>query len=102
MNRTVAKETRDSRKAVMAAGELAVNRRVWRNKRWEEDKTTPFTDPTFSEAMATFLEFYKNENAAYTYKKYAGPASKNLKAFFDESLTSASISNSPSRIRFET
>jgi len=65
---------------------LAVNGKLWKNKRWvlEVQEHALIEDPLFEIAMEMFLQWYKTENAAYTYKKYAEPSSKSLKEFFKD------------------
>jgi integrase len=85
VSRSRAKEIRDQRRTKIAEGELAVDGMVWKNRLWvREVQEVPFEDPLFPDAMQKFLDWYKTENADYTYKKYASPSAKNLKAFFDE------------------
>jgi len=84
MSRTAAQEKRDKRRGDIAAGELAVNGKLWKNKRWVllVQEQALIEDPLFEVAMEKFLQWYKTENAAYTYKNYAEPSSKSLKEFF--------------------
>jgi hypothetical protein len=41
-----------------------------------ETETAVLEDPTFDVAMTKLLEFYKAENADYTYRKTRSPRSK--------------------------
>src|SRR5262249_39827544 len=68
-----------------ASGELVVNGKRWINRRWvTEIVTAAVEDPVFSDAIEKFLDWYKTENADYTYRKYAKPSAKSLKEFFKE------------------
>jgi integrase len=84
MSKTAAQEKRDKRRGDISAGELAVNGKLWRGKRWvsEVQESPIIEDPPFENAMNKFLEWYKTENADYTYRKYAKPSSKSLEEFF--------------------
>jgi len=68
VSRTIAKEIRDRRKGEAAAGKLDVGPKI--------------EDLFFEKAMEKYLEWYKANRGAYTYLKYAMPASKALKASF--------------------
>jgi integrase len=69
VNRTIAKETRDKRIGDAAAGRLEIG--------------TKIEDLLFETAVEKYLEWYGANRGAYTYKKYAVPASKALKTSFD-------------------
>jgi len=85
VSKSRAKELRDKRKGDAADGTLVINGKQWLNRQWvAEVETAAIEDPMFDVAMQKFLDWYKAENAAYTYKKYALTASKNLKAYFDK------------------
>src|SRR5262249_26679291 len=80
ISRTAAQEKRDKRKGDIAAGELAVNGKLWKKKQWvQEIKEDPIIeDLSFDAALDKFLEWYQANRGAYTYLKYATPASKAL------------------------
>jgi len=84
MSKTAAQEKRDKRKGDVAAGELAVNGKLWKNKQWipEIQDAPPVEDPLFETALEKFMAWYKANRGAYTYLKYATPASKALEASF--------------------
>lgn len=69
VSKTIAKETRNRRKTQAADGELQVGPKI--------------DDVPFEKACEVFLEWYKANRGAYTYLKYASPASKALKRSFD-------------------
>ena len=69
VSRTVAKEEVAKRKAAAAEGRLDLGPKI--------------EDLLFEKAMEKYLEWYETNRKAYTYKKYALPASKALKASFD-------------------
>src|SRR5262245_17035635 len=84
MSRTAAQEKRDKRKGDISAGELAVNGKFWRGKKWVPcpKEELPIEDLLFEDAMKEYLEWYKANRGSYTFLKYATPASKALKASF--------------------
>src|SRR5262245_59751495 len=62
MSKTTAQEKRDKRKGGIAAGDLAVNGKLWKNKRWIPeipDQSVPLEDPEFTTAVERYLEWYK-------------------------------------------
>jgi len=69
VSRTVAKDTVAKRKAAVAEGRLDISSKI--------------EDLLFEKAMEKYLAWYKANRKAYTYKKYATPASAALKASFD-------------------
>jgi len=82
VSKTVAKERAVSRKVEVAEGRRLVDGKRWDGIQWIADNQNTIGDPAFTDAMKQYLEFYKAENAPYTYQKYALPASKNLQAYF--------------------
>lgn len=83
VSRTVAKEKAASKKTKAADGELKVNGKRWIGGQWIVEADSKVEDLLFEKACEKYLEWYKANRGAYTYKKYAEPASKALKASFD-------------------
>jgi len=81
MSRTAAKEKRDKRKGDIAVGELAVNGKVWRNKRWEQtDEQPSVEDILFEEACEKYLEWYKGHSRPRSHERHATSSIAPLKA----------------------
>ncbi len=84
VSRSFAKTEAANRKTRAGEGRLVINGKRWLGGQWSVDsQDSKVEDLLFEKACEKYMEWYKANRAAYTYLKYATPASKALKASFD-------------------
>jgi hypothetical protein len=91
MSRTTTQEKRDKRRGDIAAGDLVVNGKVWRNKRWEQvDEQPSVEDILFEEGCEKYMEWYKGHSRPRSHERHATSAIALKAAFSGKRLSQIS------------